>query len=555
MDSHAAEEHELDQKRPLLPDSLVFPVESITEPIEAFPVLNAFVSVRLAGASAENAKQPETSSEDSAAMHNELARMKRQLLAKQKDYQEQFSQLQEWMRRSFEVDSLDVLVEHQAKCREAELAAEELATQGTSKQHQRIRTLSLNLASDSESTSRQRVQTHDDSGSRTESASVASSAESPPPTAPARSAKSTSRMNHAAGAASTGGQQPQGQKDLSATKPKIPNQIPITTFWNYIEPIFKPIDEDDMKFLDDPSHVLDVAPFTIPPLGLHYENIWYEQYGYVIPGNESKRRLARSVSEPLAAGKGPVSLRDRLLSALVDSNASVSLADPEDEFLEELPMDGDAELNSDALVSAPAPMPLDDRIRTSLVELGFTDLTVARDYMEDDEICVEIRSVQRQLREHICVNQYRKRRLAEFIRTKLASQEFYALIGDIDKQIDGFFQRRIKSSKKKKKTVATTATGAATTQTESGSQSCDVPAEAQQCLDNRQRLLSAFADVVPPRIEAWRPRDLVDFDLQVEEDIVQQAKRSSSWMPLPTIPLKYPLSSCQPAFPNARPNQ
>jgi len=32
------------------------------------------------------------------------------------------------------------------------------------------------------------------------------------------------------------------------SKPKIPNQIPIHVFWNYVEPFFKSIDENDLRF-------------------------------------------------------------------------------------------------------------------------------------------------------------------------------------------------------------------------------------------------------------------------------------------------------------------
>ena len=63
---------------------------------------------------------------------------------------------------------------------------------------------------------------------------------------------------------------------------------------------------------------MDVAPFVIPPLGLHYEKIWYEQYGYVVPGGDSNKRDS---SRPLNDQQNQVQLRDRLLSALIDKEA------------------------------------------------------------------------------------------------------------------------------------------------------------------------------------------------------------------------------------------
>lgn len=332
-----------------------------------------------------------------------------------------------------------------------------------------------------------------------------------------------------------------GQKDLSAIKSKIPNQIPINVFWNYIEPFFKPIDEDDLKYLDDPSHVMDVAPFVIPPLGLHYEKIWYEQYGYVVPGSENSKKTSRVLSEQ--NGKIQVQLRDRLLSALIDKDAEIPETFENEEFGDEdVLMNGE----SDYTATSPSSVTLDDRLRVSLSELGFTDLTSSRDYQENDEICIEMRSVQRQLREQIVINQYRKKRLAEFIRSKLASQEFYSLIADLDKQIDGIFQKRIKNAKKKKTSKGADSTANAQTATN------EISTEALQCLENRHKLLETFSDIVPSRIESLCPSNLVDFDCKVEESILESARKSSKWLPLPEIALKQPLTSSQPAFPNSR---
>ena len=342
------------------------------------------------------------------------------------------------------------------------------------------------------------------------------------------------------GSTTTGGH---GQKDLSAIKSKVPNQIPINVFWNYIEPFFKPFDEDDLKYLDDPSHVMDVAPFVIPPLGLHYEKLWYEQYGYIVPGSESSKRSSRILSEQ--NGRNHVQLRDRLLSALIDKNAQIPESFEDDEFGDEdVLMNGETDFIAS---SSPSSVPLDDRLRASLSELGFTDLTSSRDYQENDEICIEMRSVQRQLREQIVINQYRKKRLAEFIRTKLSSQEFYSLIGDLDKQIDGIFQKRLKNAKKKK-----TSKGTDSASTAAPIVTNEISSEALQCLENRHKLLETFSEIVPGRIESICPSNLVEFDGKVEETILESARKSSKWLPLPEIALKQPLTSSQPAFPDSR---
>ena len=65
-------------------------------------------------------------------------------------------------------------------------------------------------------------------------------------------------------------------------KPRIPNQVPISTFWNYVEAFFKPIDEADIKYLDDPTMPVDATAFVIPPLGRRYETQWRELYGFIV---------------------------------------------------------------------------------------------------------------------------------------------------------------------------------------------------------------------------------------------------------------------------------
>ena len=69
-----------------------------------------------------------------------------------------------------------------------------------------------------------------------------------------RGSKNLSRMNRPA--------------ETPDHKPKIPNQTPINVFWNYIESYFKPIEESDLKFLDDhrpcdrPHAVHDPVPWA-----------------------------------------------------------------------------------------------------------------------------------------------------------------------------------------------------------------------------------------------------------------------------------------------------
>lgn len=132
-----AEMDDLDNKRPLLPDEYIFPIEPITGSINDYPV----VAEKLAFC--ETPDKLTLTAQDRARLRRELEQMRLELVNKQNFYLEQFETLKKWMTESFNVPSPQVLIDHQAKIKEAELAAEETMNQGNSKQHQRIRTLSM----------------------------------------------------------------------------------------------------------------------------------------------------------------------------------------------------------------------------------------------------------------------------------------------------------------------------------------------------------------------------------------------------------------------------
>ena len=128
-----SEPNDLDLKKPLLPDEYLFQVETITGPLENYQNLKSCLQ--------KTAESSQLTKTDRSNLYNELQRMKTELLVKQKLYQEQFEKLKNWMKESFQVDSPQILLDHQVKVKEAEMAAEEEANQGNSKQHQRIRAL------------------------------------------------------------------------------------------------------------------------------------------------------------------------------------------------------------------------------------------------------------------------------------------------------------------------------------------------------------------------------------------------------------------------------
>lgn len=310
-----------------------------------------------------------------------------------------------------------------------------------------------------------------------------------------RGAKNLGRMSRS---------DPQQQPDL---KPKVPNQVPITTFWNFVEPFFKRIDENDVKYLDDPNRIIDPTPFMIPGLGRHYLEQWREQYGYV----------TSSMGIRPLPGPSVCSLKDRLLSMLVPLS---------DDTIDATDIDATDD-------STPEPQPpatttttnatLDHRLRRELADAGFLSLPLSsKDHQEDDELCQELRRLQNKLRECTMLNQYRKRRLADHVRRLvLPCQELYHLIDEIDKQLCSLYLKAQRSRKKGAIAAAKKSTPH------------DNAAEVHRLIANRTRLLEAFAGEVGPRALYLRGAQEQGaarlFEQSVESRLRQDAKQLGLW--------------------------
>lgn len=401
---------------------------------------------------------------------------------------------------------------------------------------------------------------------------------------------------------------PPAEGASAEAKAKLASQTPINVFWNYIEPFFKPIDENDLRSLEDGSRFIDPLPFTIPPLGRHYEERWREQYGYVSsrPASGAPRRAAAAAASILGADQQtqasphlPLkvsSIRERLLAMMIEENLTV----PETEGSSSSSGSSSANASNSDLTSAvidegiesttlsktggsggggggsptPTPttafidhIPVDERIKQELAQAGLCMFVPQVDYQEDDEICAEIRVLQRRLCETVCLNHYRKRRLASVVRERLAAQEFYLLLGDVDKQIEQAFAKRAKGLKKRQQSQhkrhggtpssGSTAAAAATLSPQA--------AAALPLVDTRDRLLAAFADLIPSQMiylsgplandrDAGGIADNTNslFSEQAETEVLQYARQTGNWLPIPEQPLQHvrlAKTAAHPVFP------
>lgn len=331
---------------------------------------------------------------------------------------------------------------------------------------------------------------------------------------------------------------------------KVGTQTPVNIFWNYVEPFFKTIDETDLRVLEDTTRFVDPAPFTIPPLGKHYTEHWKEQYGYM---SHAGRHLRRKLNHGMVGGDGSggeaprtASLRERLLAMMIEENLTVpetsasadSSSSTESVSPGELEGGGEASSSSCVLTDVTMAMNVknvdyvhvDERIRHELAQSGLCMFVPKLDYQEDDMICADIRALQKQLREQVCLNRYRKRKLAKIVREKLPAQEFYTLLNEIDKQIEQTFSKRVKNALKNKKKKGLQLTASPS--------SSAVPTECLALVETRRRLVTAFAGLVPSQTEflAAAPPQGRLFEPSMEEKVLEYARNSGNWLPIPDQP-------------------
>jgi len=241
-----------------------------------------------------------------------------------------------------------------------------------------------------------------------------------------------------------------------------------------------------------------------------------------------------------------MSLRDRLLAMLVEEGSSLVTEGSAEEATSEC--DSPAALEMSPSVERQGDfLHLDERVKKDLFDLGFEEFSDLCDHQEDDPICSELRSLQRQLLDQVCLNHYRKKKFAELVKSKLPAQEFYALLSDIDKQIEHLYQRRARSGKKKRKTGPT---GSSTNLPSPGPPLNTIPPEATKLLETRTRLVSSFSGIIPSLKEMLASSKENLFSDEEEKRVLALAAESGNWLPVPEVSSMNLRPRTQPVFPS-----
>ncbi|RCK55818.1 Chromatin-remodeling complexes subunit NGG1 [Candida viswanathii] len=257
----------------------------------------------------------------------------------------------------------------------------------------------------------------------------------------------------------------------------------------------------------------DLTPFVIPKLGRFYSDVWTEEDstlgsklntpGYQQPPSDSY--LAKGSIDDLTDDRlytediscGPLS--NRLLSAILstreggisddedgpsmDSTLKTEVKDEnkpsiiaEDEVATQLNSEEDYKVATDTNDF----QSVEERLKRELKYIGiFMNLPSTEDgktktkqpggraskkssasiidndewikNKEDDEVCAEIRQLQKQLKEVTSRNRANRKKIIPLVEEHIAYQEYCAILEDLDKQVDLAYMKRLKGKGKKKK--------------------------------------------------------------------------------------------------------
>ena len=293
--------------------------------------------------------------------------------------------------------------------------------------------------------------------------------------------------------------------DFSRNKPPT-NQVQFTTFQSYIESYFRLFLNEDIKFLkenyvippgfDKLNYDPNVTPYIIPKLGTFYAEEWAESDAalgskIIFPQNnqttldsyKAKGSIENLNEDNLYTEEvscGPLS--SRLLSAILSNDEGLKDDEEEDDDNVSNPLDDDVATRLNAneyrlTTEVNDFHSIEERLKRELKYIGiFMNLPKMDqesknnfkidDYTrnnsivdsdewiknrEDDEVCAEIRSLQKELKEASGRNRKYKKKLFPIVEEQIAWQEYSTVLEDLDKQVDQAYQKRLKSRNRKKK--------------------------------------------------------------------------------------------------------
>nr|GAT56480.1 predicted protein [Mycena chlorophos] len=246
----------------------------------------------------------------------------------------------------------------------------------------------------------------------------------------------------------------------------IPPPTPVSTFYASVEPYLRTIREEDLGYLE---HTADeVEPFIMPKLGRHYLDVWAEQDALMLgatlhPGAGQLGDAPPDTYLPpapkwdpstlndgdlITEGRGHGPLTERLLSALLpvgDGSAWKGVKAAEDAMEGRPGGGGSAAAKKEKLNVTD----LEARVQNTMRYHGL--LETVPDYSDkvDDPIATALRFAQRELRQVIARNKFRKKRLLEIAQHRIGYQEYLDNRDILDRNIQLAYTKAQKKNEPK----------------------------------------------------------------------------------------------------------
>jgi transcriptional adapter 3 len=356
--------------------------------------------------------------------------------------------------------------------------------------------------------------------------------------------------------------------DADFTRAKPANQVQFATFASYIEPYFRNYIEEDLSFLNQKTVGIEgsytrqqISSYIIPPLGPLYTDVWADEdgpnagYSLSPPPQEdnvtsllpkgSEEKISEDILESEDISCGP--LASRLLSALLREGPEKEEESGAEEESDSTPTKNASTFDQQGWkVSAVKAdyNSLEERLKREFRYVGILDINLSLreqrkrrqfsanqrqtdeedfeiDWMngtEDDDICVEMRALQKRLKSACKLNQACKRRLVPIVQEQMAYQEYSQILDDLDKQVDQVYLKRLRNPKAKKKKLNSTqpqVNPAVAAAEKSG---------VRALLEKRTRWIDKVGPVFkPPEIMKRVPQTSIFNDLQIDEDDEEEA--------------------------------
>ncbi|KAF9382307.1 Transcriptional regulator [Podila verticillata] len=315
------------------------------------------------------------------------------------------------------------------------------------------------------------------------------------------------------------------QEDFS--KVKVANQIPIQTFWTSMEPFFRQFTEADRAVLEEEGD--QVTPLLIPPLGKHYLDVWAEEERSLMPfdGYNSRRNSVDSTKDIIPSRNAVSSvpfeltednidqdevscgpLTERIICSLISEEVDPKLVKQDDESA------------SQPAITQSHPRnyaELEERVKRELRYIGLLgNEEIDWDAREDDEISIQLRSLQKELREVMKVNKSRKQKLLGLVNNHLAFQEYNTILDDLDKQVEQGYLKRFRMTKSKKKKTSTPKS---------------LSENALSAMDRRRRFVQGVGPIFPAESYTIPSTSIYEEELQPKSSSTIQTYRQLNGLP------------------------